>query len=680
MSGAADFTAPRLRVLVGFWLLLIGAALHDAMILEARPLLSANDRSRWCTVWSLVERQTYRIDEIRQVPGWDTIDLVRDDGHFYSTKPPILATWVAGIAWCVCRMSGWDLLSHTQYVTSVTLLFANGLPLLLSWYVFHRLLKETVSSAWGHALLLSTAIFATLVTPFAVTLNNHSIAAAGAMFTVYALWQILRTGQPSWGWFAACGFASAWTCAHELPAALLGLCTFFLCLRRDAMKTAMAYLPAAIAPLGFFFLTNWLATGGFKPAYADYGTEKYRFVIDGVPSYWMEPKGIDLNPDSLPVYIFHCLIGHHGIFSLTPVWLLLIPAWIMAGKSPRGRGPAASIAHDDLPHEKPTGHAPSVAVPADHALRTLSRLSLFLTIVVLTFYFSRTENHNYGGVSCGLRWALWLTPFWLTALIPAVNAWAEAPALRWLIVPLFAISAFSAWSRIDNPWRHPWIFTWMESRGWIDLREPRPPFAHKLWTWFATLPDVSDGHPRWIELANPSAIQNGCRLRLQAEPAPGDSNFSTLLTITRTCGTSPAETVCRVLVDRQAFENGAEPAKFLRWPDAAVTPEKQQSDLAFLRGLPLLKEFRPGVFRYRKTRLRTDAFRAQQALAEVEMTAENQRYRVDAWLCDELPFGVAEVEFQVHDATTGLLLHQERWQAAASEPPALPHAQWSPPP
>src|SRR5262245_13046620 len=95
---------------VAFCVLLAGVAVHGTMMLIARPLLSANDRSRWCTVWSLVERGTYRIDEIRQKPGWDTIDLVYDDGHFYSTKPPILATWVAGIVWCIGRMTGWTLL------------------------------------------------------------------------------------------------------------------------------------------------------------------------------------------------------------------------------------------------------------------------------------------------------------------------------------------------------------------------------------------------------------------------------------------------------------------------------------------------------------------------------------------------------------------------------------------
>jgi hypothetical protein len=48
-----------------------------------RPFLSANDRSRWCTVRALVELGTYQIDDIISQPNWDTIDMIKrpDNGH-----------------------------------------------------------------------------------------------------------------------------------------------------------------------------------------------------------------------------------------------------------------------------------------------------------------------------------------------------------------------------------------------------------------------------------------------------------------------------------------------------------------------------------------------------------------------------------------------------------------------
>ncbi|HEX3599330.1 MAG TPA: hypothetical protein VHU84_04270, partial [Lacipirellulaceae bacterium] len=68
---------------------------HDLQL--QRPFLSANDRSRWLTIRSLVERGTYEIDAIRAEPTWDSIDVVAHTGrdgeqHFYSSKPPLLAT------------------------------------------------------------------------------------------------------------------------------------------------------------------------------------------------------------------------------------------------------------------------------------------------------------------------------------------------------------------------------------------------------------------------------------------------------------------------------------------------------------------------------------------------------------------------------------------------------------
>lgn len=712
-----------------FWLLLAGTAVHAAAILQAQPLQSANDRSRWATVRALLEQGTYRLDDVRRDKGWDTIDLIKDGDHYYSTKPPILATWMAGVVWCLCRVTGWSLAVNTQPVTSVALLLANGLPMFASWFVFWRLLQQTMQNSWGQAFLLCAAVFATLLTPFSVVLNNHTVAATGAMFTIYALWKTLgplpskdrkapesasrppvtsaqgtedarsermAPAHPHPCWFALCGFFAGWTCAHELPAALLGVATFLLACRRSVAKTLLAYVPAALIPIGFFFLTNWIATGSLKPAYADYGSEKYRFVVDGVPSYWMEPKGLDQNLDSTPVYLFHCLIGHHGLFSLTPVWLLLIPAWFASIAGLWRRSPSASIAAVPMSLGAPLPDRP------DHggSLRTLSLLSLLLSVVVLAFYLTRTENYNYGGNTSGLRWALWLVPFWLVTLIPLVDRLGDRPILRIAAVPLFLFSAYAAWSRVDNPWRHPWIFEWMEARGkalagtpptsriqtlWRklstvpDLSEPRPPLPHSLWTWFAAIPDVSDGHLRWMEFVNLSVTHGTCRLRLEAGPSQlGPHHVA--LTVTRRCNDKAPETICQVDVDREAFRLGAEPTKVINWSDPNASADQIQAELSFLRGLPVTQPYRAGVVRYRKTPLRRDAFRCQHALAQVKLDQPPRQYRCDIWLCEELPFGIAEVEFQTLDAVTGLTLHQERWQAAACEPPPPPHAQWSPAP
>ena len=91
--------------------------------------LSANDRSRWATVASLVERGTYEIDQQISITNpihrnrrpWNSIDKVKHLGkdgkqHFYSSKPPLLATVVAAIYWAVYQVTGMTLTQQPLYV------------------------------------------------------------------------------------------------------------------------------------------------------------------------------------------------------------------------------------------------------------------------------------------------------------------------------------------------------------------------------------------------------------------------------------------------------------------------------------------------------------------------------------------------------------------------------------
>src|SRR5436190_23092857 len=67
--------------------------------------MGANDISRWCTVWSLLERGSYIIDDCPwQVETQDKVfSTSRWTGgeqgpkHFYSSKPAFLPTIIAGL-------------------------------------------------------------------------------------------------------------------------------------------------------------------------------------------------------------------------------------------------------------------------------------------------------------------------------------------------------------------------------------------------------------------------------------------------------------------------------------------------------------------------------------------------------------------------------------------------------
>ncbi|MGE3316369.1 MAG: hypothetical protein AB7O26_14735, partial [Planctomycetaceae bacterium] len=140
--------------------LLMGAvwtAVMLAQICRVQPNLSANDRSRWCTVWSLVERGTFQIDEIDAVAGWSTIDKVRHEGHFYSSKPALYPTIVAGVYWGLKTVTGWDLLEETALVVRTILLIVNLLPMLLVLLLVAKIAERHGHSDFGRLSLFLAA-------------------------------------------------------------------------------------------------------------------------------------------------------------------------------------------------------------------------------------------------------------------------------------------------------------------------------------------------------------------------------------------------------------------------------------------------------------------------------------------------------------------------------------------
>ena len=651
-------------------IMVTAAVLHFVFLINSKPLQSANDRSRWCTVWSLVERGTFQIDEIRQQPGWDTIDLVRVDGHFYSTKPPLLTTLVAGVTWCVQALTGWNLIDQLQPLTACVLLLVNLIPFIASLLIWVAILDQITQQPWSRLIGLTVAAFGTLQTPFLMTLNNHTVAAASLTLALYTLLRILRDDAicPKWI-YGVCGLASAWAAVNELPAALFLAIAFLLSFWRSTRSTLLYFVPAAAVPLLALLATNVIATGSWKPTYADYGSDKYRFVVDGIPSYWMNPRGIDRNLDTPWVYFWQSMIGHHGLFSLTPMALLALVSWC---GSCRIRSSSDEGSHQDGTSEDlPTPQ--SNLIDRNRALQVLLWVGATTTAVVIAFYMSRTQNYNYGGVSCGLRWAVWLTPLWLVGIVPVLDSSCRSRILRAVILLLLSVSIYSAWQPIENPWRHPWLYQWMESRGWIDYSEPRVKLARPLWTWFETMPQPEQGESAWIEF---SAAQPGLGakiVRLTSRPSPDSVQKGVIALEIRESGgilgTSPK--IRNLLINVENFNRGDSPAEFLAWTDPKVTPAQQQADLAFVRGLPQKVPFDGRVIRYLKTPLRTEALRCIQAAAHVRFS-ESERaaatvHRCDTWLCNDLPFGVAQVEFRISDSN-GSILFQERWTVKGCSP------------
>lgn len=267
-----------------------------ARALVSRPFLSGNDRSRWCTLRALVEKdmrverhiQTdhgiyvqwvpYAIDKVVGQPRWDTIDMVKHSRpldrdpdqteYLYSSKPPLLPTLMAGPYWVIHRTTGATLGTRPYAIGRGLLILFNVVPLIVFWLLVARLAERFGRTDWGRLFVVAAAVFGTFLGTFAVVLNNHIPGAVCATIAFYAVMRIWCDDERRLRYFALAGFFATFAVTCELPAAAFcGLVSLGL-LWKAPRQTLMAYVPAALVVAVAFFGTNWIAHQSVLPPYA----------------------------------------------------------------------------------------------------------------------------------------------------------------------------------------------------------------------------------------------------------------------------------------------------------------------------------------------------------------------------------------------------------------------------
>ncbi len=492
------------------------------------PFLSANDRSRWCTIRSLGDYDTYAIDIVLQAENgesWDTIDKVMHWGrdsqpHFYSSKPTLLPALLTYPYLALKRVTGWTLAKNTFPVVRWLLLVCQVFPLVIFFWATGRVADQVAQSDWTRIYVMACATFGTFITTFAITLNNHVptvVCVAAATLLLVRIW---RREATRWRVYALTGLTTGLAAAFELPAAALTGAALVTCLIRSPRNTLTGFLPAVAVVAAAFLMTNYTAHNDWRPAYAHRGDgpvlgrlegsfqsrldqgqvpegihaaidqlrddlprnwpETAQIVAGGWPtrdpsdrrwilyfdrgyeplvlaesgdasqleirqwnnwyeypgSYWLtgnETKSeVDRGESDRLRYLLNLTFGHHGVFALSPIWLLSIFGIL------------------------------ALCVSGQYRLRWLGLVILAISLVVIAFYVTRpVEDRNYGGLCCGPRWLFWLAPLWLVAMIPALDAIGNHRALRLAAIVLLVISIASAGYAWSNPWIHPWLYQWL---------------------------------------------------------------------------------------------------------------------------------------------------------------------------------------------------------------------------
>jgi hypothetical protein len=428
----------------------------------AFPMLGANDRSRWVTVRALLENGSYSIgkrdpaDATAKNPAgdtglvfekdWKTIDKVLDPetGRYYSSKPPWLATLVAGECWLLQRLFGWELSDPRTPLFGIVLLTFNWMPFLAYMVALAVWARQERWSPWSSTYLLMAAGMGTFTSSFAVTLNNHVPATCAVAVALLFLQQAIehRNGTPAE--FVIAGFFAGCAASLELPAlcfTVAGLmAVFYWC----GLGRGVCYILGAAIPAAGFLLTNYLALGRLTPIYAEFGGPWYQYA----GGYWDPAEqargGIDWANETKWVYGFHLLLGHHGLFTLTPVLILGALGALFSVASSRSRDQYAQDGR---------------------TLLWLAWICLGTLIIVVAFYTWRTNN--YGGRTMGPRWLIWLSPLLLLCMQPVLDRPGQRQWISLLFLTLLAVSVASASYSLSNPWVDPWLLDWLTANGWI---------------------------------------------------------------------------------------------------------------------------------------------------------------------------------------------------------------------
>ncbi|MCA9114715.1 MAG: hypothetical protein KDA79_06480, partial [Planctomycetaceae bacterium] len=303
--------------------------------------------------------------------------------------------------------------------------------------------------------------------------------------------------------------------------------------------------------------------------------------------------------------------------------------------------------------------------------------------------------YNYGGNTSALRWMLWLAPLQVLSLLPALARCAERRWRQVLVTFLLAGSVFSAaWPVLavggPNPWKPSWLFTAMETAGWIDYRDTPPPLEEPLSRRFRELPGRSQFPPQfdavrrrapgpWISFAG---VDSNGRLRTLRLTRPDHDTDGEALLSVRLQEPGQLAKTREYQIDVAAWQVGAPPDEFVlqvkddptdgeaeesgrKWDDLS-DDERFRSTMLFT-GLPKPARYRPLFNRRLRTNLHPARLDCRRAMAQVlhQAPGSNRKllYRSELWLSDAVPFGCVQFETTIYDPATGEVLGRERMTA-----------------
>jgi hypothetical protein len=359
-------------------------------VVSVRPYAGCwNDGSRLATVESLVDRQTFAIDDsiFVRVPTVKspypdnpllatkgTQDKMRIVGHFYSDKSPVPALLMAILYAAWNALTGLTAAARPELFCYLLGLLSSGIAYVVAVLSLDRLSRVLGLPSPARRLLTFSFACATIAVVYLRNVNNHILLLGVAMAMMPHMALVARDAERGkWPWqrLILLGTLAGFGYTIDLgagPALLLCLLVTIV-VRLRSLSVVGIILMAALPWIALHHALNYWVGGTLNPANANpeyFDWPGSPFAPQNLTGSWNHQSF-----SRLAIYSLALLFGKHGFFGHNLALFLLVPAVLVFCKL--------------RPREWP-------------------ELVFALSSCGLTWALYAWASTNYSGQCCSVRW------------------------------------------------------------------------------------------------------------------------------------------------------------------------------------------------------------------------------------------------------------------------------------
>ncbi|MCC3404359.1 MAG: hypothetical protein JGK17_01855 [Microcoleus sp. PH2017_10_PVI_O_A] len=374
-----------------------------------RPAATNNDASRLATIESLVDFQTFIIDNSRFI--W-TVDKYFYQGHFYSDKPPILSIY-SSFFYAVLKTVGISFTSQFMLAISLLTILVVGASTAIGIVYLYKTLKFLeIEQNWINILLILVGT-GTLLLPYSTVFSNHVVSASLLMGGFYYLLRVKEGVKYSLLSGMLISLAGSIDIAVFIFIPFVAI-DFF----NKPLKSKIVFALACALVLVIYFKLNVYTSGSLLPPSMNKPLWDYpdsQFDSSNL-------SGLAFHPtlSSLLNYAFHMIIGNRGLISYTPILGFSIFGFI------------------------------KILSDRQFKYRQEYLLILLASGAYVMMYIFR--SNNYSGYSYGVRWYANIMFLFCLPLAHISNEVKKIKKVRQVFIIIGCLSIFISFVGVIHPW------------------------------------------------------------------------------------------------------------------------------------------------------------------------------------------------------------------------------------